>query len=92
MNRIVVAVATAEALYYGMEWRELGFPDGHLTDLDRFQDRAYPVFMAVFLVLAAYALRKRTGRSAAIGLLVISTLAVSAGIIAAQNLDHGGGG
>ncbi len=51
---IFVLAALAEAVYFFLEYRSLGFPDGHLTSLDRIRQIMYPIFIVLSLMYCVH--------------------------------------
>ncbi len=49
---LLAGLVGLEAAYLWMELSGLGFPDGYRTDLDRFREQTYPIFITVFALLA----------------------------------------
>lgn len=72
----------------------LGFPDGHLTELDRARAVSWPVTAVLSLLgagaTAAWADRAPRLAAAALALMVLGAWGVD--LLLAANLDHGGGG
>jgi hypothetical protein len=72
----------------------LGFPDGHLTELDRARAVSWPATTAVSLLgaalTAAFGDRAPRASAAALGLMLAAALGVD--MLLTATLDHGGGG
>lgn len=92
-NAIVAILAVLESAAFVAGLRGLGFPDGHRTELERFQGTTYPAFV---VMLAALALAAASGRakprSTWLALAAVTVLAGAVEGTARVVLDHGGGG
>lgn len=75
-------------------WSGLGFPDGHLTDLDRARAWTLPAFAALGLTAAVVTAWWGRGRPRAAAAAWVVGVAVAWAVDAAltAGLDHGGGG
>jgi hypothetical protein len=75
-------------------WSGLGFPDGHLTDLDRARAWTLPALAALGVTMAIVTARWGRGRprAAAAALVVGVAVAWAADAALTAGLDHGGGG
>lgn len=91
-NAIVAILAVLESAAFVVGLRGLGFPDGHRTELERFQGTTYPfVVMLAALALAAASGRAKP-RSTWLALAAVTVLAGAVEGTARVVLDHGGGG
>ena len=92
-NFVVMALALLEGGWFLLCHRGLGFPDGHLTALDRFRATEYPAFMACFALLAFVAASRRVqARYTFVAFVALSVVAFALDGYAARVFDHGGGG
>ena len=90
------------SLFAWMTAKQLGFPDGHLTELDRARESLYEIFAGMNVALGAYffylgaAFRKQTKRARLIiALLIFLGLVMTAAIVDYSlylQLDRGQGG
>ncbi len=90
-NLILAALAALEAGGFLLALRSFGFPDGHLTELDRFRRVSYPVTVALLVVLAVVATRVRAKPALAL-FVALNVVAFAVDGFAARVFDHGAGG
>lgn len=92
-NLGVTALAILEGVWFLLSSRGLGFPDGHLTELDRFRCVEYPALLACSVLLAIVAASRRVKARYTFGaFVVLNVIALAVDGYAAHVLDHGGGG
>ena len=90
-NLALAALAVLEAGGFLLALRGIGFPDGHLTELDRFRRAAWPVTAALFVAIAVVAARARPKPALAL-FIALNAVAFAVDGLAAHTLDHGAGG
>lgn len=96
--RLIAAglIAALEAACFAASLSMIGFPDGHRTALDRFHERARPVFIVALLLVAAWAFwaaaRARASRAPLVVAVVTAIVCLAIDVLAARYFDHGAGG
>jgi H+/Cl- antiporter ClcA len=98
MGLAVISVA----LFFHMTLQEAGFPDGHITDLERAHAKLYPPFIVLSIICGLYffyigitvANRKIRSRFLAgiLAYLLISCITGAIDVYLTMTLDDGAGG
>ncbi len=93
---VIGALAAVEAAYFALLRDSLGFPDGHLTELDRWRQVTCPIFV-VLLVLAAVAtlyaaVRRHRSRAVPVVASVVVPACLVIDWVGRASQEHGGGG
>ncbi|MDP3236181.1 MAG: hypothetical protein Q8S33_11780 [Myxococcales bacterium] len=96
---MVAGVAVLAAAAGSWSQQMLGFPDGHLTEVDRVDETLLTVFVTmsaatavVSTMLGVTAKRLNAVRLIAIGWVALGVVLLALHLVAASTLESGGGG